>query len=524
MRISVREISYASPPIPFWALLPKMPRVTIHKYVTRKPIVGAVAANLAPDITHRPMIGAVPTKLAGDAGNLSSRKRFIKKERGLFRKIEVGILNNISWAGPRRLRGPGQATTAFGPRVIKYGSKGKDTVMKKCVTLSKLPPVIEAIRDISQLRKKRDTARSEGKRVAFVPTMGALHRGHLRLIHDAAINNDEVYVSIYVNPTQFGVHEDLDSYPQTWEKDMKQLHALNADIINRAEFKGQITTVFKPSTTAMYPTLPPTSRLDGQGSFVNITPLSSVLEGASRPIFFRGVATVVMKLLNIVQPDEVMFGQKDIQQVLVIRRMIADFHLNTVMRVVPTQREDDGLAMSSRNVNLGTRRRAVATVLYQALQAANAAFESGKRTRDQILDPAIDVAAKVQQAQRHLPPGERARFEIDYLSMADPDNLEEVQVVEEGKPVILSGAVIMLPLEDRQRGENVGLIGGTTAVRLIDNMIFFRDKIFPRRRRKKGYLVKRLGLRAKGAPSIELSPSTKSAGEVTSTDHPSVSA
>ena len=507
-----------------------MPRLTIHRYISRKPLYSGVAAKLAANIAHKPLVGAVTTKLAGDARNLPKKEKVFRKvnpgrvnpltkKRGAtFRKIKVDLRNNELLAGGRRVRRLGQDTAVSELRITRYKIEDKGTVTKKQSKISKLPSIIEVVRSVSELRKKRGTARSEGKRIALVPTMGALHGGHLKLIRNAALNNDEVYVSIYVNPTQFGVHEDLDSYPQTWEKDLKQLRALNADIINRNEYKGQITTVFQPSTVVMYPSLPPTSKPDGHGSFINITPLSSVLEGASRPVFFRGVATVVMKLLNIVQPDEVIFGQKDIQQVLVIRRLIKDFHINTVMRVRPTQRDSDGLAMSSRNVNLGTRRRAVATVLYQALQAAYEAFESGKRTRDEILDPAIDVAAKVQQAQRNLPPSERARFEVDYLSMADPDSLKEVQVVEEGKPVILSGAVIMLPLEDRQRGENAGPLGGATAVRLIDNMIFFRSQIFPRRYREREFPIKRLRTKEEAAPDM------KSSEDLTSTDHPLVSA
>ena len=397
------------------------------------------------------------------------------------------------------------------------GSSLKNHTGKETKTI-KLPTPIRVVQHVSELRRRRRTARSEGKRIALVPTMGALHAGHIKLIREAAENNDEVYISIYVNPTQFGVHEDLDSYPRTWESDLDKLRSLNRDIKHRRGYRGLVTTVFKPSTPVMYPTLPPTSEPNGHGSFVHITPLSSVLEGASRPVFFRGVATVVMKLLNIVQPDEVFFGQKDIQQVLVIRRLVADFHINTVMQAVSTQRELDGLAMSSRNVNLGKRRRAVAPVLYQALNAALKAFESGKRTRDEILAAAIDVAAKTQQWQRNLPPGERARFEVDYLSMADPDSLKEVEVIEEGKPVILSGALVMLPLEEPKKGENVGATAGATAVRLIDNVIFYRGKLFPQSPNPKRLVTTRPREPKDAALDIQ-----SFADELSSTDRPVVS-
>jgi pantoate--beta-alanine ligase len=310
--------------------------------------------------------------------------------------------------------------------------------------------------------------------------MGALHDGHLSLIRQAAAENTDVFVSVYVNPTQFGPNEDLDSYPQTWEADMERLETLNKELEQKRTKSvvaqdsvplGKITAILAPTTKVMYPTLPPSSDLNGYGSFVTITPLATKLEGASRPVFFRGVATICTKLFNIVSPNHVYFGQKDVQQCAIIKRMVKDFHIDTEVRIGATMREADGLAMSSRNVYLGGRRRAVGLVLHTALQAAQAAFESGKRDREEILGAARRVAAEILNKQKQLPSSRRALFDVDYISLADPESLEEVDVVDPSKGAILSGAVKMLPIEEPQQGENLGIGGGTIPVRLIDNII-----------------------------------------------------
>ncbi|KAK8161995.1 panthothenate synthetase [Phyllosticta citrichinensis] len=324
-------------------------------------------------------------------------------------------------------------------------------------------------REVDPLRAYRRQRVLDQKSIGLVPTMGALHQGHLSLARQAAQENDEVFVSIYVNPTQFGVNEDLDSYPRTWDSDLEKLHALDQELA--ASARGRITTIFAPTTKVMYPTLPPSSEIDGPGSFVTISPLAHVLEGASRPVFFRGVATVCTKLFNIVQPDKVYFGQKDVQQTVIIRRMVQDFHIPTEVRICPTEREPDGLAMSSRNVYLGTRRRAVGLVLSQALHRAQEQYKGGRRRRDDILWPAYDLLNSRVMEQEDSPPTERALFDVDYISLADPDTLQEVEVVEEGKGAILSGAIKMLPIEEAKEGEDLGLGDGQVPVRLIDNLI-----------------------------------------------------
>ncbi|KAF2458913.1 pantoate-beta-alanine ligase [Lineolata rhizophorae] len=331
-------------------------------------------------------------------------------------------------------------------------------------------PSMKIFRDVPPLRGYRRHLLRESRSVGLVPTMGALHEGHLSLVRQAAHENTDVFVSIYVNPTQFGVSEDFGSYPKTWDADLKKLEVVDRELASTGG-AGRISAVFTPTTTVMYPTLPPTSEVDGKGSFVIITPLGEMLEGASRPVFFRGVATVCMKLFNIVTPERVYFGQKDVQQTVLIRRMVKDFHLDTEVRIGPTKREEDGLALSSRNIYLGTRRRAVATILSQSLLRAEEQFKKGKRSRADILWPANDLALQTAMHQEELPPSQRARFEVDYISLADPDTLEEVDAVDERKGAVLSGAIKMQPLEDPQHGEDRGIGGGETAVRLIDNII-----------------------------------------------------
>ncbi|GAB7343305.1 hypothetical protein MBLNU457_1355t1 [Dothideomycetes sp. NU457] len=305
--------------------------------------------------------------------------------------------------------------------------------------------------------------------------MGALHEGHISLVRQAAAQNDEVFVSIYVNPTQFGVHEDLDSYPKTWDADMKKLEELDTELAKK-EGPGRITAIFAPKTSTMYPTLPPSSEIPGKGSFVTITPLGNILEGASRPVFFRGVATVCMKLFNIVTPERVYFGQKDVQQTAVIRRMVKDFHLDMEVVVEPTTREADGLAMSSRNVYLGARRRKVGILLYEALKAAESQFLKGKRSRSDILWLANDKAMSIRNAQEELPPHQRALFDVDYISLADPETMEEIDEVDMSKGAVLSGAIKMMPVEDPQDGEDCGLGDGKIPVRLLDNIILQPQK------------------------------------------------
>lgn len=254
----------------------------------------------------------------------------------------------------------------------------------------------------------------------LVPTMGYLHEGHLSLVRRARADNDRVAVSVFVNPTQFAPDEDLSTYPRDLEQDMRLLRAEGVDL------------AFVPSVAEMY----------GKGfqTTIVVQDVTKRLEGASRPSHFLGVATVVTKLLNIIQPTTAYFGQKDIQQTIVIRRMVADLNINSRIAVCPTMRESDGLAMSSRNAYLSSTERQAATVLYKALQTAKHALDRGERNGEHI-----------RRVMRRLIHNERLA-RIDYVSLADIETLEELDMVE-------TAAVASLAV----------FIGRT---RLIDNLIW----------------------------------------------------
>ncbi|KKY15623.1 putative pantoate--beta-alanine ligase [Phaeomoniella chlamydospora] len=330
----------------------------------------------------------------------------------------------------------------------------------------------EVFREVPELRTFRRQLLSENRTVGLVPTMGALHQGHLSLIEAAARENTDVFVSIFVNPTQFGPTEDLATYPRTWDSDMAQLIELQKSLtlpngMGRLHALGHISAIFAPTAKTMYPTLPPASTPDAHGSFVTIFPLGSKLEGAARPTFFRGVATVCTKLFNIVQPDRVYFGQKDVQQTAIINRMVRDFHIPTDVRIMPTSREPDGLAMSSRNVYLGDRRRAVGLALSRALFTAQKVYGDGELSRSKIVGAAHQVLNAEIKKQGSLQPGQRAWFEVDYVSLADYEGMDEIEdKVDPDFGAVLSAAMRMLPVEqplDDEKSQKV--------VRLIDNVI-----------------------------------------------------
>jgi pantoate--beta-alanine ligase len=212
---------------------------------------------------------------------------------------------------------------------------------------------------IASLRALTGDWKRNGQTVGFVPTMGNLHDGHLKLVKRAKSHNDKVIVSIFVNPMQFGANEDLDAYPRTIEEDKAKLIADGAD------------AVFLPSVSDMYP-----AGLDVQ-TYVEVPGISDVLCGASRPGHFRGVATVVSKLFNMVQPDDAFFGEKDYQQLQVIRTMVRDLSMAVTVHGVPTEREASGLAMSSRNGYLSAQEKATASLIYKAMQQMKADIEQG---------------------------------------------------------------------------------------------------------------------------------------------------
>jgi len=243
--------------------------------------------------------------------------------------------------------------------------------------------------------------------VGFVPTMGYLHEGHLALVRRASSENETVVVSIFVNPTQFGAGEDFQAYPRDPERDLALLE------------REQVDVVFMPPAEEMYPA--------HFGTWVDVQQITERLEGAFRPGHFRGVATVVAKLFNIIEPTRAYFGQKDAQQLMVIRRMVFDLNMNLEVVAVPTVREPDGLAMSSRNTYLSPRERQAALVLWQALSLAKQLWSEGERN-----------ARKIQQKMA-ASIGSEPLAQIDYISVADAESLEELEEID--RPALVSLAV-----------------------------------------------------------------------------------
>jgi len=274
---------------------------------------------------------------------------------------------------------------------------------------------MQVVGPISEIRALRQQLSGT---VGFVPTMGYLHKGHLALVKQARIENSSVIVSIYVNPTQFGPREDFGAYPRELNRDLELLREEGVDI------------VFVPSDDEMYP--PEFS------SWVDVEKVTERLEGASRPGHFRGVATVVAKLFNIVQPTRAYFGQKDAQQVVVIKRMVADLNLGIDIVVVPTIREEDGLAISSRNIYFSPGERQAATILFRALTLALQLGRGGENDANKLREQMTSLVQKETLAQ------------IDYISIADAETLEELNLID--RPALASLAV---------------RVGNT---RLIDNM------------------------------------------------------
>jgi pantoate--beta-alanine ligase len=239
--------------------------------------------------------------------------------------------------------------------------------------------------------------------------MGALHAGHLSLVRAAQESCDAVAVSIFVNPTQFGPEEDFSSYPRVFEQDCQTLEAAGVDV------------VFAPSVEEMYP--------PGASTFVEVEGLSDRLDGASRPGHFRGVATVVAKLFHIFTPDVAFFGQKDAAQVAVLRRMVRDLRFAVELKVCPTMREPDGLAMSSRNRNLSEEERRQALVLYRALSAVAKRFQGGE----------VDSGKLIGEAQRILK--EEPGVQVEYFRVVDPETLEDVADVRPRSLVAVAARV-----------------------------------------------------------------------------------
>ncbi|MCA9079487.1 MAG: pantoate--beta-alanine ligase [Planctomycetaceae bacterium] len=274
--------------------------------------------------------------------------------------------------------------------------------------------------EIAEVRRHVRTARAQGARIGCVPTMGALHAGHLSLVERCRSESDYVCVTIFVNPTQFAPHEDLAKYPRPMEDDLRKCRAAGVDL------------VFIPDVPSLYP--------DGYQTWVSVEEVTQPLEGAMRPEHFRGVTTVVTKLFNIVQPDVACFGAKDYQQQATIRRMVRDLDLPVEIVVCPTVREPDGLALSSRNVYLSPEERQSALSLSASLQLAADRLATGATDLRGLEQEMIDLM--------HAQPG----VQVQYTVLADPDSLET-----------------LTQLQPRMVGLIAAMVGKT---RLIDNREF----------------------------------------------------
>ena len=283
---------------------------------------------------------------------------------------------------------------------------------------------IHVARTVEEVRKFRSSIGLS--KLGFVPTMGALHMGHISLVKAAVVESDIVAASIFVNPTQFSVGEDLDKYPRTFDEDMEMLKAAG------------VKFVFAPVLSEIY----------GKNVLCHVEPsdFSFIQEGKARPDFFRGVATIVCKLFNIVQPSISYFGQKDISQCILVKKMVEDLNIPGIIRVCETLREEDGLAMSSRNVYLSPEERRVANVLYRALSSAKARCSSGS---DAVLSR-VDLIAIVEDILKSEPMVSR----VEYVSVASYTNMKELDIITTDTGAVISSAIRL------------------GSVRLIDNVLF----------------------------------------------------
>lgn len=283
---------------------------------------------------------------------------------------------------------------------------------------------MKVITDPIKLNNEIQKVKRSGRTIGFVPTMGALHLGHLSLIKQASRDNDFVVVSIFVNPAQFGPKEDLKKYPRPLKNDLRECS------------KAKVDLVFLPSPKIMYP--------QGFSTFVNVEGLSNVLCGASRPGHFRGVATVVAKLLNIVEPNMLYLGQKDAQQAAIIGRMVKDLNFPVKVKVMPIVREPDGLAVSSRNLYLNQVQRINAQALFKALSLAKSLIDNGQRDCARIISRMRQLINKKKQVK------------IDYVVIVDLEKFKNMQKINQN-------CLIALAVK----------IGKT---RLIDNMLISYGK------------------------------------------------
>jgi len=268
---------------------------------------------------------------------------------------------------------------------------------------------MDIVTGAKRMQKITHELRKKNKTIGFIPTMGALHQGHLKLVKESKAKNDVTIVSIFINPTQFSPNEDLAKYPRPFEQDKKLLEQEKVDYL------------FYPDTKTIYP--------DGFQTNVMAIKLSNILEGKSRPGHYTGVATIVLKLFNLIQPTHAYFGQKDFQQCVVIKQMVRDLNLPIVFNMIPTVRDKDGLALSSRNIFLNSQERLQALSLYQSLLLGKKLILAGNKNVQTIKTKMKDYLQKYKQVR------------LDYIEICNPDDLSHVQVIQK-KTVILIAAFV----------------------------------------------------------------------------------
>jgi len=257
---------------------------------------------------------------------------------------------------------------------------------------------MQVIRHITEMQALAESLRKQGKRIGVVPTMGYLHEGHVSLIKLAREKNDVVITTLFVNPTQFGPSEDFERYPRNFERDQEVADQAGTDVL------------FSPENDEMYPA--------GYATFVEIEGVSSMLEGRFRPTHFRGITTVVAKLLSITKPHEAVFGRKDAQQAFLVKKMVKDLNLDVQILVAPTVRERDGLALSSRNAYLTQDERSRATALYRSLQYAEKRVSQGERSASRLRSEMAEILSASRPAK------------VDYVAFVNPESFKEVELLE----------------------------------------------------------------------------------------------
>jgi pantoate--beta-alanine ligase len=297
---------------------------------------------------------------------------------------------------------------------------------------------MKIIKKIKEMQRIADEARRKGKIIGLVPTMGYFHEGHLSLMREARRKSDLLVVSIFVNPTQFGEGEDFGSYPRNLKRDLRLAREIGVDVI------------FSPDVKEMYP--------KGFLTHVDVGEIGSILEGASRPGHFRGVATVVAKLFNVIKPYRAYFGQKDFQQSVVIKKMVKDLDMDVEIVVLPTIREKDGLATSSRNVYLTKKEREIAPILYKSLKMAEDLIKKGERDSNKIIKKMKELIKK-----------ERL-IKSEYIVIADPETLKEVKRITPVRSPRQRRDIRPRRGRITSNGVNISLAAKIGRARLIDNI------------------------------------------------------